>query len=251
MSITPPPQEMVPETPVSDGVSTRNPSPERGLTVVPPTDRMSTKPPPSSRALTEPPPSGRASTELSELTPSESQSSQMTQRPGKGGQESTRSDPDEVEMGLLGDEADSEEEIQPDRYFPEESDGDNKSAVPIENESDAPRKIKKTSRKRPAKKAKEKRKKCEGRTPTRPTGFREVISSISMAGQANTVSWHKRLVAPTAVRFGRGNNIPHGMKFAAKGKVHNNSSGEESDPSEPSDDLDSSMDEGRGWGDRN
>ena len=232
-SVTPPPQEMVPETPVSDGAS-RDPSTERGSTVVPATDREST----------EPPLSERASTELSESTPSESQSSQTTWRQGGGGQELTGSDPDEVEMGLLGDEADSEEEIQPDRYFPEESEEDNKSAVPIENESDAPRKIEKTGRKRSAKKAKEKRKKREGRTPTRPTGFREVISSISMAGQANTVSRHERLVAPTAVRFGRGNNIPHGMKFTAKGKAHDDSSGEESDPSEPSDDPDLSMDEG-------
>ena len=83
-------------------------------------------------------------------------------------------------------------------------------------------------------------------TPTQPTGFQDVISLISMAGQANSVSRHEWLVAPTAIRFGRGNNIPHGMKFAAKGKVHDDSSGEESDQSEPSNDPDLSMDESRG-----
>ena len=160
---------MVPETPVSNGVSTRDPSTERGLTVVPPTDRELTELPLSDRASTELPPSGRASTELSGSTPSESQSSQMTWRQGRGGQESTRSDPNEVEMGLLGDEVDSEEEIQLDRYFPEESDGDNKSAVPIEDKNDTPRKIEKPSGKKLAKKAREKHKKRKGKTPVRAT----------------------------------------------------------------------------------
>jgi len=64
-------------------------------------------------------------------------------------------------------------------------------------------------------------KKCEkhkGKQPKHPAGFRELMSSISMAGHGDTVSRHERLGVPTSVTFGKGNNIPHGMKFAIKGK---------------------------------
>ena len=66
---------------------------------------------------------------------------------------------------------DSEEEVQLDRYFTEEPNEDNKSAIPIEEENDAPRIIEGSGGRKLAKKAREKRKKREGKMPTRPTGF--------------------------------------------------------------------------------
>ena len=70
-----------------------------------------------------------------------------------------------------------------------------------------------------------------------PTGFRGVMSSISMAGEYETVARNERLQMPTSARFGRGNDIPHGMKFTAGDKNCNRRKGGQDRPSsdKPSD----------------
>ena len=87
----------------------------------------------------------------------------------------------------------------------------------------------------------------KGKQPVRPAGFRDLISSISRAGQGKTVSRHDKLKAPTAVTFGRGkDNIPHGLKFNANKerlKKGTNRKIDESDTSE-SDESPSSDDSG-------
>ena len=46
------------------------------------------------------------------------------------------------------------------------------------------------------------------------------MTLISMAGPSETVSRHKHLKVPTAVKFGNGSNIPHGIKFTAGSRAH-------------------------------
>ena len=65
--------------------------------------------------------------------------------------------------------------------------------------------------------------------------------SISMAGLSETVSRNERPKAPMAVRFGKGNNIPHGMKFTIEGRAqgHRDKRGPQKGLSDPSGSTDS------------
>ena len=75
--------------------------------------------------------------------------------------------------------------------------------------------------------------KCKKRREKEPvclTGFRGVMSSISRARQGKNVACNKCLQMPTSVRFGRGNNIPHDMKFATGDKNHNRGNGSQDRP---------------------
>ena len=67
------------------------------------------------------------------------------------------------------------------------------------------------------------------------------MTSISMAGPSKTVSRHKRLKVPTAVKFGNGSNIPHGMKFTAGSGAHRYKSrkGSHEDSTDPGSSSDS------------
>ena len=75
----------------------------------------------------------------------------------------------------------------------------------------------------------------------RPTGFRDVMMLISMAGLSETVSRHKCLKVPTAVKFGNGSNIPHGMKFTAgsRARRYKNRKGTHEDLTDPGSSSDS------------
>ena len=56
-----------------------------------------------------------------------------------------------------------------------------------------------------------------GKQPVRPAGFQGLMSSISRAGQMETVPRNEKVGLPTAVKFARGkNNIPHGLRFNAE-----------------------------------
>ena len=93
-----------------------------------------------------------------------------------------------------------------------------------------------------------KHEKHRSKRPVRPTGFRDVMTLISMAGLSETVSRNEQPKAPTAVRFGKGNNIPHGMKFAVEGRArgHRDKRGPRKgllDPSGSSDSKESSEEE--------
>ena len=97
--------------------------------------------------------------------------------------------------------------------------------VQDESESDVPGNSRtsamKSRRSKRHRKPREKHEKQKEKEPVRPTGFRGIMSSISMAEQGETVTRNERLQIPTSVRFGRGNNIPHGLKFAAGDKNRN------------------------------
>ena len=137
-----------------------------------------------------------------------------------------------MEENLLGNRSDSDESTCSSRYFKNWfNDQDSKDAlidepeervVQDESESDIPGNSRtsamKSRRSKRHRKPSEKHEKRKKKEPVRPTGFRGVMSSISMAGQGETVTCNERLQMPTSVRFGRGNNIPHGMKFATGDK---------------------------------
>jgi len=125
------------------------------------------------------------------------------------------------------------------KYFHQLFEGDNtngeEDADPAEegNETREEHESGKTSRQKKVVKPKNRRKsleKCEGRKgkqPVRPAGYRELMSSISKAGQSGTVSRHQLMKKPTAVTFGRGrDNIPHGLTFNAPGKKKGRGTGQ-------------------------
>lgn len=65
----------------------------------------------------------------------------------------------------------------------------------------------------------------KGKQPVRPVGFQDMMSSITRAGQRETVPRNEKVGVPTAVTFGRGkNNIPHGLRFNA---VDNDKAGQD------------------------
>ena len=68
------------------------------------------------------------------------------------------------------------------------------------------------------------------------------MSSISIAGLSRTIPRNERRNVPTSVKFGKGNNIPHGMKFIAKGNPSKKRSRRSSTPSDNSDPSDPSSD---------
>ena len=94
----------------------------------------------------------------------------------------------------------------------------------------------------------EKNEKRKKKQPVRPTGFRDVMMLISMAGPSEKVSRHKRLKVLKAVKFGNGSNIPHGMKFttgsrARRYKKRKGSHEDLTDPGSSSDSEESSEEE--------
>ena len=70
-----------------------------------------------------------------------------------------------------------------------------------------------------------------------------------MAGPSDTVSRNEQLKAPMVVRFGKGNNTPHGMKFAVGGKAqgHKDKRGPQKDLLDPSGSSDSKESSEEEW----
>ena len=144
-----------------------------------------------------------------------------------------------MEENLLGNGSDSDESTHSSRYFKDWfNDQDSKDALVVEpeeqgvqdeSESNVLGNLRtsavKSRRSKCHRKLSEKHEKRKEKEPVCPTGFRGIMSSISMAGQGETVACNKHLQMPTSVRIGRGNNIPHGMKFAAGNKNHNRRKG--------------------------
>ena len=156
----------------------------------------------------------------------------------KRGGQSGHSGASEVEDDLLA-MTGSDDNKSNSKYFHQLFEGDNtngeEDADPAEegNETREERESGKTSRQKKVVKPKNRRKsleKCEGRKgkqPVRPAGYRELMSSISKAGQSGTVSRHQLMKKPTAVTFGRGrDNIPHGLTFNAPGKKKGRGTGQ-------------------------
>lgn len=125
---------------------------------------------------------------------------------------SERSDTSKIEGDLLA-ENESDYGEHGKKFFPDSFYEDVPEEFPENYESEeAPRWEKVKPRKKSGKKHGDKK----GKQPVRPVGFREFISSISRAGQGETVSRHKRAAAPTSVLLGRGTSkIPHGLTFNA------------------------------------
>jgi hypothetical protein len=161
----------------------------------------------SERGSPVPPPSGKA-----------------WKRVGKKKRVNVRSEASEVEGDLLATGSDNENTGNEAKYFKEwfsneEDEGNNDSKGEDEEESEPGNSQKPEG---PAKRGRRKRGRQErqqdrkGKQPVRPAGYQELMSSISMAGQRETVPRTERIKAPTAVTFGRNkNNIPHGLKFNA------------------------------------
>ena len=138
---------------------------------------------------------------------------------------SERSDSSKVEGDLLAGTG-SEISTNKDRYFPgwfggndDEGDDDPTEGIREDGDGIEASSLRKPSRKRHRKKKSPKRENRKLKQPRKPVGFREIMASISMAGQGETVSRHQMVRKPTAVTFRREEGIPHGLRFnTTKGK---------------------------------
>ena len=175
-----------------------------------------------------------------------SESSEGTWRPVRTQGSRNRSDNSEVERNLLEGNSDSKTGGCPSKYFCDwfnsennKDEDDLKSNKPneLEESQEQWKPIEMGSQEGHSKK----HEKCRSRQPVKPTRFRDVMMSISMAGPSETVSRNEQPKTITAVRFGKGNNIPHGMKFAivSKAQGHKDKRGPQKDSSGPSDSSES------------
>ena len=233
------------------GDSPAVPETDRNLTESRLLERDSTNELSTERTLTGPQASEGSSTLVSNAPNTEepeegSESSEETWRQVWTQGSRKRLDDSEVERNLLERNSDSTSGGRPSRYLQDWFNSeDNKSENDLDsNEPDKPevsqerRKPIKTGSQEGRLKKHEKR---ESKQPVRPTRFRDIMTSISMAGPSETVSRKKQWKAPTAVRFGKGNNIPHGMKFAVGRETqgHRDKKGPQKDSSDPSNSSDS------------
>ena len=129
-----------------------------------------------------------------------------------------RSEASEVEGDLLATTGSDNEGIHNARYFRQSFSGeDNNSEGEDEGEhkpEEPPKKEEPVRKVDLEKEATKKRIDRKGKKPVRPVGFQDMMSSISRAGQRETVPRNEKARMTTAVTFGRDKNkIPHGLRF--------------------------------------
>ena len=219
----------LPAVPEANQNSTESRSSERDSTESRSSVKDSTDEPSTERTSTGPQASERSSTLVSNGPSTEepevdSESSEGTWRHVWTQGSRNRLDDSEVERNLLEENSDSKSGGRPSRYFRDWFNSeDNKGKNNLNpNEPDEPEENQ--ERRKPIETGSlggrsRKHEKRRSKQPVRPTGFRNIMTSISMAGPSETVSRNEQPKAPTAVRFGKGNNIPHGMKFAVEGRA--------------------------------
>ena len=210
-------KENSPAVPGTDRNLTEARSSERDMTDTPLTERTS----PESQGDERSSVSNIQSTEELEEDP---ESSEETWRQVRTRKSTNGSDDSEVKRNLLEENADSKSGGRPSRYFHDWFDSENNNSESNPKPDKLDELSKNWEQQKPIKtegqdKHSKKTEKCKKKQPVRPTRFREVMTLISMAGPSETVSRHKHLKVPTAVKFGNRSNIPHGMKFTAGSKA--------------------------------
>ena len=157
-----------------------------------------------------------------------------------------RSDNSEVERDLLGGNSDSKSGGRPSRYFHDwfnskgnkyENDLESNQLDEPEENQEWQKPIEMGSQEGCLKK----HRKHRSKQLVKPTGFRDIMMSISMAGPGEKVSRNEQPKPRMAIRFGKGNNIPDGMKFAVGREAwgYKDKQGPQKDSSDPSDSSDS------------
>ena len=229
-----------------DRNSTEARSLERDTTNAPLTERML----PELQGDERSPASNAQGTEELEEDP---ESSEGTWRQVQIRKSTNGSDDSEVKRNLLEENVDSKSGGRPGRYFHDWFNSKNNKSGSDPEPDELDELSKNREQRKPVKTEgwdgrSEKNERRKKKQPVRPTGFRDVMTSISMAGPSETVSRHERLKVPTAVKFGNGSNIPHGMKFTAGSRAHRYKSRKGSredsmDPGSSSDSEESSEEE--------